>query len=397
MRLDPNGTLLWCRKYGFEFPSLPYAGEANVGYSVLPVGGMNNGFVVAGYTNHTGFTWMNRVPFVMHTTSTGAINWSFAYITPLSMSGECFGEAKSITFSDDGNLAVTGWVNRWTSTSKDAFLMELSLASGAVTSFHTYDCISPSTSSYNDFGFSIRPSSGKYVLAGTTDFSAPNVDHVFLMSVPAGGATVNWAKKYLFQPVINPYQGLPVTNVASVWMEPNVSGYVLQGNAMSQGLYMIRTDGTGRSGGCEEDLPVVVDTLNVPPLYMPKTGDDCDLSDLDTMTENVEHMVDSCQGNTISLPGWKLAARQVTESTLFSVGANPVISGQPLVVRLKGDASAATTIRVADMGGRILYDEGASAKDGEVTIDTHGWSKGLYMLEVTHGDQIESRTISVVR
>ncbi len=386
LRLDPWGNLLWCRKYGFG--TNPLISEENVGYSVEYLS-QSEGFAITGYTNHSEASATNKVPFVIRTDNAGVIVWAFAY--PLTQLDDNYGVGRHIIENGDRNLVVAGSVNQFTSTNHDAFLMEVNGNTGVVTWLHTYDCITAGTSSYNEYGFQVADlGNGEYALCGTTDY-VNDADHVMLLHTTRNGAGVLWANKYTFRGVVNPLWW------ATSFLEPSVAmvhlganGYILEGNASTTGLYLIKTDASGNSDGCEEPIPVSVGSIAPPRVSLPETGTGTNQIDLPFGQDDLAYDEAACQ------PALKPV---LTSLNRESAGTTVRMAQSSVEVTLAGNSGDALTVEVVDMSGALLHSthRTAAATTEQVSIPTANWPSGVYVVRITRNGIAESRQISVVK
>ena len=94
----------------------------------------------------------------------------------------------------------------------------------------------------------------------------------------------------------------------------------------------------------------------------------------------------------------EVAAGAPERFSVSDVFPNPVRSRATLRFALPGDADV--RIEVYDVTGRLvtrLADGPVAAGRHEVTIDGRGWASGTYLVRVTSGANVTTKTLSIVR
>ncbi len=406
MKLDLNGTLLWCRKFGIAW-AFPNQHEQNVGFAVQHVG---NGYVLTGYTNPSGL-YTDKVPFIVRTGLAGNILWGYTYPTPANAAGYADGVGKSIRLMPDGGFVVVGMANAWWPRGNDMLVLRTN-AVGQTTWMNLYDAANASEGSNNDLGWEIYPvpSNNTLDVVGTTTFvgSDPVVgDHVMITSIAFNGPYIR-AEKYTHAPVVRTVGGLfvgidrevgvgadqqDIYGLQIVTAEAPLSGPL-------SGISLIKVYGIpGEPVGCHSNVDLQEHELNPHSEGVYQHDDDCS-----------EHMLtkDSYElypTETECPPVFPKSEPSISEGEGEPVAGqvatlpNVLRSGEPLEVRYTAQAGATVTIRVSNALGEVVYSTTGEAGDGErsAVIDASAWASGSYFVETVIDGKSSTTTVNVVR
>ncbi len=393
LRVDPLGTALWCKRYGVKVGADPNS----VGYSVKYLASSGD-IVVTGNTDpdwgSAGLT-PSTTPCVLRTNGNGTKIWGKVYQTPQHDSREREGTGRGIIEASGGDLVVAGWMNGYDTQMRDAFVLRIFPSTGLVRWFTRYDAKTPSTSSYNDFGFNVRETSaGDLVLAGTSDYMISNGGPYTFMALLNGSGNVSTLyppQRYTLKTVIDPLSGT-YPQEACVSMNQAGNGFITSTNALTSGLYLIETNATLGSGGCQETIPLEEHSFSPTLVNLDSLANGCTTQNLDYDETNLDINPDSCASMS------KRSLFQGTELAGLTLSSDVVKTGEQL--RIGNLPSSGTyTIQVLDVVGRAVATETREVSEtgGDIMIPTDGWRSGLYLVRITHGDAAMSHRISVVR
>jgi len=402
-RLTDNGGILWWNHYGVAFPTDPAKEEWAAGYDVEYLS--NGDLAVTGFVDPTGrVNGYDKVPFVLRTTGGGTLLWATQYLGQLDpYSGlDRYAVGKAIRETSDGGFIVTGIIMDYPPVvgapgpGLDVFLLKLT-SSGVVSWMYAYNTMFDG-SNYNEGGYDVHQSSdGNYVVVGRTNYLEGS-NRTMMIKVSSNGQLILWTNKYTMRVIGEPYTVINNTDVDEMGISMHAcsnGGYIIESKPYPNspnGFYLLRTDASGRTLGCEEPFLMDVTPLHPSPVAMDELSESTTFIPITPETDPKDYTEESCGAMKRAAPGEE---NDLSQKVL--IHPNVLKVGSPLQIRCAADPGSPVTVTVADVLGRTIYsgDPVAVTPGESISIGTGEWGAGTYFVRIVSENYTETRSIVV--
>jgi hypothetical protein len=307
IRVSKSGTLLWSKTYGGT--------GADLGNDVKQT--MDGGFIITGQTNSFGAG--NYDVYVVKTNASGDIQWTKTY------GGSNFDTGSGIAQMPDSGYVITGYTKSFGAGNDDYLLIRTDKAGNVIWS-KTYG----GTNNDRANMLQITGDKGFIICGWSSSFGGGNGD-VYLVRTDSLGNII-WNKAYggpLYDPGIGVQQTADGGFVAFGWTASFGAG--------SDDFYLIKTDGNGYSGGCNE---FTVTPVTGSPVLMVASGGTA-------ASGGVTNTPASLTGNTTTLDSIRCAG---TCLLLSSFAASMTIACENDTLHFISQSKGATSYQWLDNG-----------------------------------------------
>jgi hypothetical protein len=349
IKLDANGNIVWTKTYGA--PNSDYATSVNQT--------TDGGYIIAGYTNS--FSVGNFDDFyLIKTDANGTLIWSKTY------GGTNQDEATSVEQTSDGGYIMAGTTTSFGAGASDVYVVKTD-SSGVVTWSKTYG------GTGSEFGSGISQTTDHgYIITGSTSSFGAGGDDAYLIRTDSMGNT-QWSKTY----------GGASNDYGKSVKQTTDGGYIVTGYtsslALSDYVYMIKTDANGNSG-CNQGNPSTI------------TGTPATVTGTPTSFSNT--------GGTTIIPNTLIGSGNIGITLCLSLGVNNVsdenintsVLPNPFTNELiiKGTTTNGVAILLDITGKEILNQK---TFDTETKIKTNNLLPGFYLLNYSEKNKSQNRKV----